>query len=192
MRQAVLIVACGLAALGACQKKPGETDAASAAGAAEPTAATAPSMDRKAGLWAQTVTTGGQSQTMKLCLDPATDKQIQITGQAMGQDACSENSMTPAPGGVSFRSVCASPGAGTTTTTGTATGDFADHYTVKATSVTSGATMAQANGTHEVTIDAKWEGPCPAGMTPGDMQMNGMTINVAKMMGAAGKAPAGK
>ena len=35
---------------------------------------------------------------------------------------------------------------------------------------------------------AKWEGPCPAGMAPGDMQMpNGMVMNVSKMVAGAGK-----
>jgi hypothetical protein len=190
MRQ-VLLLGLGVLALAGCQKKE-----AAATGEAKTAAAAAPaapmSMKRKAGLWSQTIATGGMTQTMKLCLDEATDQQMQVTGQAVGKDMCSENTVTPTAGGWSFKSVCSmGQGGGTVTSTGSATGDFNSHYVVKASTVTAGSSMAQANGTHDVSIEATWEGPCPAGMKPGDMQLpGGVTINAAKMMG--GGPPMGK
>ena len=55
-------------------------------------------------------------------------------------------------------------------------------YKMEITSTTSGAAMAQANGTHKMAMEAKWEGPCPANMKVGDIQLpGGMTINPQAM-----------
>jgi hypothetical protein len=65
-----LILSAGLLALAGCQKKP-ETPAM-ATGEAPAAAASAPMTGpprRKAGLWTQTVTTQGMTQTSKICLD---------------------------------------------------------------------------------------------------------------------------
>ena len=190
MRQ-VLLLGLGVLALAACQK----TEKTAVVSEIKPTVGAPPaamSMKRKPGLWSQTIATGGMTQTMKVCLDEATDQQMQVTGQAVGKDMCSENTVTPTAGGWSFKSVCSmGQGGGTVTSTGSATGDFNSHYVIKASSVTAGSSMPQANGTHDVSIDATWEGPCPAGMKPGDMQLpGGVTINAAKMMG--GGPPMGK
>jgi len=62
---------------------------------------------------------------------------------------------------------------------GEATGDFGSHYKVNVTSVTSGSSFAQSNGTHKIAIEADWKGPCPAGMKGGDIEMpGGMRINM--------------
>jgi len=34
------------------------------------------------------------------------------------------------------------------------------------------------NGSHSITIEATWRGPCPAGMTGGDVTTGGKTANV--------------
>ena len=66
------------------------------------------------------------------------------------------------------------------TSDGTATGDFGSHYKVDVTSVTSGSSMAEANGTHKVSMEGVWKGPCPAGMKGGDMEMaGGMRISTS-------------
>ena len=180
--RAAIVIGLGVVALAGCQKK--DDAAPSAAQTAEPAAAAPMSMARKPGLWTQTVQTEGVSQVIKVCLDAATDKQMQITGQAVGKDMCSENTVTPAPGGFTFRSVCDTGPGGKSVTTGSTSGDLNSNYTVKASTTTTGAQMAQANGTRAVEITAKWEGACPAGMTPGDMQLpGGITVNAAKMMG---------
>ena len=192
MRRVVLLVsvsAVGLLALAACGKK---TETAAATGEAKPAAAAAPAAmtgppQRKAGLWTQTIATAGMNQTMKMCLDADTDAKMTVWGQAMGKNACSKNSFGPVPGGWKFDSVCDMGSGGVITSTGTATGDFNSAYTVKVSSTTTGATMAQANGNHEMTLTAKWEGPCPAGLKGGDVQISvpgmdkPMTINMEQM-----------
>lgn len=180
------VLGVSLLALAACSKKADDKTAA-ATGEAAPAAANAPAAPigppkRKPGLWAQTVSTAGMTQTSKLCLDEATEAKMSVWGQQMGQDMCARNVITPTAGGWSFDSECAMTGAGTIKTTGTATGDFNSKYVVKATSTTSGSSMAQANGTHEMEVTATYEGPCPAGMKPGDMTLpGGMTVNINQM-----------
>lgn len=183
MRRA-LILGVSLLALAACQKK---TDATEAVGNA-PKASVAASMTsppkRKPGLWAQTVATGGMTQAMKLCLDAATEADLTVWGQQAGKDICAKNEITPTPGGWAFASECDMGDAGKISTTGKATGDFNVKYLIKATSVTTGSSMTQANGTHEMEMTGTWEGACPANMKPGDMMMpNGMTVNIAKLAG---------
>lgn len=183
-----VIAVLGLSALvlAACQKKE-ETSAAT--GEAAPAVAKAPAAPvgppkRRVGLWAQTVSSQGMNQTSKICLDEATEAKMSAWGQQMGDGMCSKNVITPTPGGWSFESVCSMGGAGTIATTGKATGDFNSKYVLKATSVTTGSSMPQANGTHDMEVTATWEGPCPAGMKPGDLTLpNGMTMNIANLPG---------
>jgi hypothetical protein len=130
-------------------------------------------------------------QTTKLCLDEATDKQMAWWGSQAAKTTCPEQTITQhVGGGWGFHSVCKSAAGGTTTSSGTATGDFGSHYKVEATSTTTGGPMPEANGEHKVAIEATWQGPCPAGMKPGDMELpGGMKINMNDMM--SGKGPGG-
>ena len=195
MRRAPLlsVTLLGLLALAACQKK----DEAAATGEAKPVTAAAPGPmtqppHRKAGLWTHTMSTAGVNQTMKLCLDADTESKMTIWGQATGKNTCSKNSFAPAPGGWAFDSTCEMGESGTITSKGTVTGDFNSAYTVKISSTTTGAAMAQANGAHEMNMTAKWEGPCPAGMKGGDVEMPGMpagmTLNLEDMRAKAAAA----
>lgn len=178
----VIVLGLSVLAVAACQKKP-EEKAAAEAGKAPAAAPQAPPA-RKPGLWSQTITTAGMTQTMKICFDAAVDKRMAVHGQAMGKDMCEKNVVTPTAGGWRFESVCDMGSGGRTTTTGEAKGDFQTRYEVKAVTETTGAEAPQMNGRHEMSLTAAWEGPCPAGMKPGDMQLpGGMTIN---MMQAAG------
>jgi hypothetical protein len=189
-------LAVALLALAACQRK---TQTAAATGAAAPAAAMAPARPvaplapppRRPGLWDQKLSTGQMQQSTKICLDPATDRQMAWWGSQAPGASCAEQKITPhAGGGWNFHSVCRSPGVGTTTSDGTATGDFASHYKVEVTSTTVGGPMPQANGTHKIGIEATWQGPCPTGMRPGDMQMpGGLRINMNDLMSGR-RAPA--
>jgi hypothetical protein len=191
MKRAVLISGLALLALGACGKK---TDTAATGTATATTASTpAPSTPptRKAGLWTQTVTTGQMKQAVKMCLDATTEQKMKWWGSnAPGKSTnCEQESITPhLGGGWDFHSVCKMGESGTVTSDGTARGDFGSHYMVEVNSVTAGSPMAQANGTHKITIEANWDGPCPAGMTGGDMEVNGYKIN---MTGGPGGKPGG-
>jgi hypothetical protein len=181
----VLVLCVGLLALAACQKK-SET---AAVGDTPSAAATAPAASlgppkRKPGLWTQTVSSDGMTQTMKLCLDEATEAKMTVWGQQASKDICEKNTVTPTAGGWTFVSACDMGQAGKVTTTGKATGDFNSKYVIKATSVTTGSSMAQTNGTHEMEMTGTWEGACPANMKPGDMTLpNGMTMNLNSLPG---------
>jgi len=138
---------------------------------------------RKAGYWEQVMTMGGpKPMTMKsqLCTDAAMEKTINAFGQNASQSMCSKNSFRKTPTGYAFESTCKT-GNSVTTSTGTATGDFAKGYTVNMVSKsTPPITPGQAES--RMTIQAKWLGPCPAGRKAGDMVMpGGMVVNMANM-----------
>lgn len=183
-RNAILAATAALA-LAACSKPAGEK-AASAEGAAKPAAATAsvpagpaamPS--RKPGLWKQTVSTAGMTQTSTLCLDKAVESKLAVWGAGASKERCQETAIAPAPGGWSFTSACDMGTGGRTTTEGVVTGDFNTSYKVEASSRTEGAAAPQMNGPHKMVMQATWQGPCPADMKPGDMALpNGMKINM--------------
>ena len=72
-------------------------------------------------------------------------------------------------------------------------GDFNSAYTVKVASKREGGAAVPgvpADGTTNMTLEAKWLGPCKADQTPGDMIMaNGQKVNIVdlqKLQGAAG------
>jgi len=153
-------------------------------------AADFPAPARKPGLWKQTITSARAGQpsppmTSTICLDASVDKTMGVFGNSMGRQVCSKNTVTRTATGYTFASVCQMGGAGTTTSQGSATGDFSRAYKVAMRSTTTGAAMAAMNGASTTTIDAAWSGPCPAGQKPGDMTMpNGMRVNMISMMGA--------
>jgi hypothetical protein len=191
MKRAIGIAAVALLALAGCQKKPETAATGTATTATAPAAPAGPLTPppRKPGLWTQTVSTADMQQTTKLCLDEATDKQMAWWGSQAAKTTCPDQTITQhMGGGWDFHSVCKSAAGGTTTSSGTATGDFGSHYKVEATSTTTGGPMPEANGEHKIAIEATWQGPCPAGMRPGDMEMpGGMRINMNDMM--SGKGP---
>lgn len=189
---------CGasLLALAACSKKTETADVAKTGTAANATA-TAPASStgplgmpsRKAGLWEQTVSMAQMTQTTRMCLDAAVDAKMKLWGSQSGKSQCTDEKITPHPGGGwDFHAVCPMGESGTVTSDGSATGDFGSHYTVKVTSTTAGSPMQQANGVHKIAIDAVWKGPCPADMRAGDMELpGGLKMNMLDAMN--GKPP---
>lgn len=194
MKRVIGISAVALLALAACAKK---TETA-ATGTTAPATASAPAAPmtaptRKAGLWTQTINAAGMNQTIKMCLDAASDEKMKWWGssQAGKSSNCTEEHVTPhVGGGWDFHSVCKMGESGVVTSDGSATGDFGSHYRVDVNSVTSGSPMPQANGAHKISIEATWNGPCPADMKGGDMEMpGGMRINInGAMSGGPGAA----
>jgi hypothetical protein len=151
---------------------------------------------RKAGLWQMTMTFEGRSlpqQTIKQCIDAATDKLMNsMGGGQMQKQNCSKQDMQRVGDTIVVDSVCKTGmGNGTSVSHAVVSGDFNSAYTVKVESKTEGATRPgmPPGGTMKMTVDAKWLGPCAAGQHPGDMIMgNGMTINIRNMpsMGGGG------
>ncbi|TAJ69866.1 MAG: DUF3617 family protein [Phenylobacterium sp.] len=182
----IAVLGVGVLALAACSKKEDKSPAAEASasgGNASATAGPVAMPKRKPGLWSHTVSSSGSTQAMQICIDEDTDAKMSVWGQAVSKDMCSKNSFAAAPGGYAFESECDLGGdMGHVVSKGAVTGDFNSAYTVKTTSTTTGAAMAQANGTTEMTLTAKWEGACPAGMKGGDITLpGGMKINMEAM-----------
>lgn len=196
MRRLSTIAGVGLAvlALSACNRSgdAAQDQAAEATAPAEPGAvasdqATAPAAPkRKAGLWEQRVSTEGMVQVSRICIDEALEQRLGWWGQQATTEGCEKNLVTRrADGGWQFSSVCDMGSGGKTTTSGVATGDFDTRYVVKAQSSTVGAEAPQMNGTREVNIESAWQGACPEGFRPGDMELpGGIRLNLLDMAGA--------
>lgn len=190
MRKALALTAVSLVALSACNRKPAQAPHPPAPPGSAPTsgAATAPALPvalpaRTPGLWEQKVSSRGMTQASRICLDAATEARFSWWGQNAGQGACSHTKVTPrVGGGWTFASSCDMGENGRTETRGEVTGDFAKAYKVSAQSTISGARAQSMNGTHAMTLEASWQGPCPAGMRPGDMVLpGGMKINLLQI-----------
>jgi hypothetical protein len=203
----VLLTASAALALAACQKSPG----AAATGAAAPAGGTTVSADgvphRRAGLWQQTISREGQQGGgvmsamggMKLCVDAASEAKSAVLGRVndagrlAGKHCSAPVVGRGLDGGYSFTSTCAMGEAGTVTSKGSASGDFATAYHVHVETDVSGAAYAAMNGHHVMDVDGKWLGPCPDGMAGGDIELaNGMRINGGKFASAAAAMGGGR
>lgn len=189
----IAVLSASALALAACGKKEAKAPEAGGVkieqGAQGPVEITAP--QRKPGLWKITTTAAGVTQTMRLCTDAATEAKFSVWGGQASKDMCSQQDMKRTlTGDIEFSSTCDMGSGGKTTTTGVMTGDFNKSYTVNARTVTEGAGAPQMNGTREMTMQAEWQGPCPADFKPGDMEVaEGMKFNILEMsaMKAAGQ-----
>lgn len=183
----VVVLGVSLLALAGCQKK---TETAAATGDAAPAASGgAPALTplsgppkRKPGLWTQTVVSGDVSQSTKVCLDEATEAKMSVWGQQANEEMCGTNKFSRTLTGMTFESVCDLGAMGKVATKGDVTGDFNTKYVIKATSTTTGSSMAQANKTDSFEMTGTWEGACPANMKPGDMALpGGVTVNINQL-----------
>lgn len=182
-----LFATAALALAGCGQKEAAKAPADSAAAPAAATAAVGPATPpaRKPGLWTQTVSMGDFNQTTRLCLDETTDKSMSLWGAQMSKDMCETNETTRGlDGSYRFNSVCDMGSGGTSRTSGVASGDFQTSYKVDAETTTEGASAPQMNGTRKMAINAAWQGPCPEGFKPGDMELpGGMKMNLTDLSG---------
>jgi hypothetical protein len=150
---------------------------------------------RKAGLWQLKMSFDNgaiPAQTMKQCIDAATDKLMKSDfGGAPGR-TCEKQDISRSGNALIVDSVCSSA-MGKTTTHAVVTGSFDSAYTMKITSKRQGGPSVPgmaAGGESHMTIAAKWLGPCAAGQRPGDMIMsNGMKLNVLDMKKAMPRLP---
>jgi hypothetical protein len=136
---------------------------------------------RKAGLWELKMT--GESaqmppQVMQQCIDAATDKTMNEKFSG-AQGMCSKQELRKSGNTIVAEASCKS-GDMATTTQSVFDGDFDSAYTVKiATTIEGGAARPSLSGKTNMTIEAKWLGPCKAGQKPGDIEMpNGMKMNI--------------
>lgn len=145
----------------------------------------------KPGLWRITTSGEGPTGASRLCVNAAMQEKMSVIGAQQGAGACQENSTKAVPGGgFSYRAVCASPltQGGTTVTEGQITGDMNTRYTNVMTSTTTGAAVAHMNRTVSMTAEGVYEGPCPADMKAGDMEIpGGMRFNMIEMAEGAAR-----
>jgi len=142
---------------------------------------------RKAGLWELTMSFTDRKippQTMRQCIDAATDKLMNSNFGAATQQACSKQDMTRARATITVDSICNVAGA-TTSSHAVITGSFDSAYTMQVTSKRNGGPSLPGMGPHgetHMTIAAKWLGPCARGQRAGDIIMaNGMKMNVLEL-----------
>jgi hypothetical protein len=191
MRKALVATAVCLAALAACNRKPPQAPRPPAPPRAPPTSQAAPAVapaalpERTPGLWEQKVSTAGRSQVSRVCLDQAAERQFTWWGEHAGEGACSRTKLTPhAGGGWEFASACDMGEGGKSAIRGQVTGDLAKAYKVSAQSTISHARAPSMNGTHAMTLEASWQGPCPANMHAGDVVLpGGVKINMMEIPG---------
>jgi hypothetical protein len=139
---------------------------------------------RKPGLWqVDMAMTGGPMppQQMKMCIDTATDSEMYKLGMNASQGMCSKPDISRSGSTVTINSVCKLGDTQANTHTVTKfTGDSVYH--TDATTKFNPPMMGRAE--QSIAQDAKWTGPCPADMQPGDVTMgNGMKMNIKQMLG---------
>ncbi len=133
---------------------------------------------RKAGLWELTMTpTSGRTMTMSQCTDPSIDKDMIANANPSMQQICTRSELQKTATGYASDSTCKMGGM-TMTSHSEINGDFNSAYTVTVTSHNTGM-PAGMPADNNMTIAAKWVGPCKADQTPGDVVMpGGMKMNV--------------
>ena len=136
----------------------------------------------KPGMWESQLTRDGAGQKspmMRMCMDAALQKEMMEAGMGTMKELCTKNDIRR-EGNKMFGSSECKFGDSTmkSTSVTTFTGDTAYHTEVKAT-----YTPPMAGKAGGITvIDAKWTGPCPAGMQAGDVILpDGRKINMRTM-----------
>jgi hypothetical protein len=129
---------------------------------------------RKSGLWEITNNMAGpqaMTTTMQQCVDEKTDRLTEQGGKRDAKQNCSKNEISHSGGKVISDSVCKFDGT-TATTHAEFSGDFASNY--RGDIRTTYSPPMQGRKESQMTITAKWLGPCKAGMKPGDVVMPGI------------------
>lgn len=181
--------------LGACDR--GGESAASGPAGPEPddapeSAAAAPAANRpelRGGLWAVTSETDGMTSTVRMCLDADVQRRMSVLGHEMAGAMCEENQITPRPGGGwATRTVCDMGSGGRVVSEGVTTGDMTQAYRTEVTSTTTGAAVPHMNRTSTSVVEGRHQGPCPEGMTAGDLEApGGIRFNMLEMSAAAAR-----
>lgn len=183
------VTACGR------QDKAADADAPEAsAPAATPSPATG-SPRLKPGLWRVAATGDGPQGESRMCLDEAVQARMNVIGAQAAPGSCQATETRPRPGGGwTFRTVCdmSALGGGTSVTEGEITGDMKTGYSSRSTVATTGAEVTHMNRAVTIASTGTYEGPCPADMKPGDIEIPGGTrFNMVEMADmAAGMRPA--
>ena len=146
---------------------------------------------RRAGLWDVTVNMESMkipARTNKMCIDAATDAKLMKLGVASKEADCTSMNVSGMGSTRVVDSVChMNGGEQKNHIVMTFSGNSAYHMDMQSQFSPPIAGKSQSH----ILQDAKWVGPCPAGMKPGDMMINGMKINMLGEMGYAAPGPGG-
>jgi hypothetical protein len=196
-------LAAALLTLVACNK-PTEQAAANGAAAEQPAAPVVagpvPQPVLKAGFWENSMTSsmmGGVTNVMRICYDEAMAREAALTGRrgpgSGDADNCQQSFNRQLDGSYKVASVCETP-RGKTTTEGVIRGDFANAYTAEMIMKMEGGPPEMAEGM-KTSLSAKRLGDCPADFAAGDVEINGVKMDMAARMagrgGPGGRGPGG-
>jgi hypothetical protein len=139
---------------------------------------------RRAGLWDVTVNMESMklpASTNKMCIDAATDARLMKLGMASREAKCTQMKVTGVGGTRTVDSVChMNGGTQKNHVVMTFSGNAVYHMDMRS---QFSPPIAGHSESH-IVQDAKWVGPCPADMKPGDMMFNGMKINMLEAQSA--------
>lgn len=139
---------------------------------------------RKAGLWdVKMRMTGGGVPTMSVqqCTDAATDNDLRTLYSPLAKESCSNRAVRKTATGYTVDRLC-KRGDDTITMKIEITGDFNSAYEAHLTSRTQ-ADSPDDPPSSDLTLNAKYLGPCKSGQKPGDVvMMGGMTMNVKDIL----------
>ena len=134
---------------------------------------------RKAGLWKMTMTEStGESVASQQCVDEASDRALQKLGQGMAGTTCSKHEIKKGGAGWTVASECTF-GESKMISKGEFKGDFQTSYEGQLETTFTPAFMGQTQS--KSTIRGEFLGPCTAGQKPGDIIMDGHTMNVHEL-----------
>lgn len=141
---------------------------------------------RKPGLWEMSTTSAGNkgaAAMSKVCIDAATDRELLNFGLGVANQLCSKRDIKVSGAVATLNMVCTVGNSQATShSTITYTGNTAYRAEVRA--HFEPPFLGQGDST--TTQQAKWSGPCPPDMKPGDLVTgNGAKINLRDL--AAGK-----
>ena len=137
---------------------------------------------RKPGLWQTVMDRPGRNMPpneIKTCIDANTDAEMFKLGMASAQSICSHMESHRNGDVFTTSAVCKiNETQMTSRSVSHFTGNSAYHTDI----TTKFDPPMMGKSESVMTQDAKWTGPCPAGMQPGDMVMgNGMKMNMKSM-----------
>jgi len=139
---------------------------------------------RKAGLWDMKMRiTGGGIPTMSMqqCTDAATDKDLRAIYSPLARETCNMRPAQKTATGYTADRVC-KKGDDTITTHIDVTGDYDSAYQAHLVSRTQDDSLDDPPSS-DLTLDAKYLGPCKSGQVPGDIiMMGGMKINLKDVL----------
>ena len=141
---------------------------------------------RRPGLWEMTMTMTNSHMppmTSKYCIDQATEDSLMNMGQGMMQKSCPNHDVHVVGGHGTVDMVCTFGKYTQTSHSVIAfSGNTAYHSDTRA---HMDPPMPYGGGDHTSTIDARWTGPCPADMKPGDIVTgNGMRMHMPMNAGS--------